>query len=148
VGLITLLAVVLLSFSACAIAADLASRASVIDGDTLEIHGQRIRLYGIDAPKSHHICEAAGQTYRCGQQAALALAGHIAQRTVACEPPRHRSLRPDRRRLPCGRRRLNAWMVAQGWALAYRQYSIAYVGQEEAAHAAGLGIWRGAFTAP
>ncbi len=25
-------------------------RASVIDGDTIEIHGTRIRLYGIDAP--------------------------------------------------------------------------------------------------
>jgi endonuclease YncB( thermonuclease family) len=33
-------------------ASDLAGQASVIDGDTLEIHGTRIRLWGIDAPES------------------------------------------------------------------------------------------------
>src|SRR3546814_20234836 len=27
-------------------------QASVIDGDTIEVHGERIRLHGIDAPRS------------------------------------------------------------------------------------------------
>ena len=35
---------------ALAQAADIAGTASVIDGDTLDIHGTRIRLHGIDAP--------------------------------------------------------------------------------------------------
>ena len=30
--------------------ADVAGVASVIDGDNIEVHGQRIRLHGIDAP--------------------------------------------------------------------------------------------------
>ena len=44
---------------------------------------------------------------------------------------------------------LNARLVSQDWALAYRHYSRAHVADEETARAAGHGsIWRGAFTAP
>src|SRR5258708_546851 len=57
--------------------AELAGRASITDGDTIEIHGQRIRLFGIDAPESRQLCQADGATYRCGQQAALALSDEI-----------------------------------------------------------------------
>ena len=51
--------------------------ASIIDGDTLEIHGKRIRLHGIDAPESGQFCEKDGKQYRCGQQSALALSDKI-----------------------------------------------------------------------
>ena len=47
-----------------------------------------------------------------------------------------------------GRLDLNGWMVASGWALAYRQYSTAYVGAEAEAQTAKLGIWQGEFTPP
>ena len=43
---------------------------------------------------------------------------------------------------------INAAMVAQGWALAYRQFSNDYVGQEGEAREAGLGMWRGWFVDP
>lgn len=49
--------------------------ATVIDGDTIELHGERIRLLGIDAPESGQLCHGGGgASYRCGQKAALALA--------------------------------------------------------------------------
>ena len=43
---------------------------------------------------------------------------------------------------------LNAWLVFEGHALAYRRYSLKYVKQEEAARVAGRGIWAGDFVPP
>jgi endonuclease YncB( thermonuclease family) len=37
-------------------------QASVIDGDTLEIHSTRIRLWGIDAPESTQLCRGEDST--------------------------------------------------------------------------------------
>jgi hypothetical protein len=53
---IVLLAVLVLTQSPVSAADDLAGQASVIDGDTLEIRGTRIRLWGIDTPESSQFC--------------------------------------------------------------------------------------------
>jgi endonuclease YncB( thermonuclease family) len=47
-----------------------------------------------------------------------------------------------------GQHDLNAWLVAQGWALADRSTAPDYVEQEAAARAAGKGLWRGQFVPP
>lgn len=51
-----------------ALASDPATgRASVIDGDAIEIAGDRIRFHGIDAPESWRRClDRAGKVYRYG----------------------------------------------------------------------------------
>src|SRR5215218_1371902 len=102
----------------------IAGRASVIDGDTIEIRGERIRLFGIDAPEAGQTCRGAkGEEYRCGQKAALVLDARIGDGVVTCE-------RKDRDRY--GRtvavcrvygEDLGAWMVGLGWAVAYHSYS-------------------------
>ena len=38
----------------------LVGRASVIDGDTLDIHGERIRINGVDAPESNRVQRNGG----------------------------------------------------------------------------------------
>lgn len=68
------------------IASNLVGHASVIDGDTLEIHGTRIRLWGIDAPESSQLCRGEDSLpYRCGAKAANELDAFIAGRAVSCE---------------------------------------------------------------
>ena len=122
-----LLAVLFAALTAPAGAADVAGRASVIDGDTIELHGQRIRLYGIDAPERAQKCSQYGDSWPCGQRAASVLADRIGTRTVSCKP-RDRD-QYGRIVAVClvGGDNLNAWMVRQGWALAYRHYSTYYV---------------------
>ena len=123
--------------------------ASVVDGDTIEIHGQRIRFHGIDAPESRQECTRSDSTtWRCGQQAALALSDRIGRSIVRCDP-RDRD-RYGRIIAICfkGSEDLNRWMVASGWAVAYRKYSLDYVAVEERAHLAKAGIWSGTFEMP
>ena len=124
-------------------------KAPVIDGDTIEIHGLRIRLHGIDAPESRQECTRPDGTFwRCGQQAALALSDHIGRAVVRCEPR-------DRDRYGCtvavcslGSQNLNRWMVANGWAVAFRRYSQDYVPDEDRARSARLGLWSSSFEMP
>ena len=128
---------------------DLQGGASVIDGDTIEIHGTRIRLNGIDAPESGQRCQnARGTAWRCGQQAALALSDRIGRRQVNCQQTD--TDRYGRVVADCfaGGENLNRWMVREGWAVAYRQYSTAYIAAEDDARTGQRGIWQGRFDMP
>ena len=138
----------MLCIAAGAEGATLSGPATVSDGDSLRVAGQRIRLHGIDAPELKQRCKANGERWHCGRDAARALAQRIGGGHVRCTP-RDRD-RYGRVVAVCraGGVDLNAWVAAQGWALAYRRYSKDYVGEERAARAARRGIWRGEFVAP
>ena len=70
-----------------ALADNLTGQASIIDGDTLEIHGTRIRLWGIDAPESNQLCRGEDSIqYRCGAKAANDLDSFLAKRPIDCLP--------------------------------------------------------------
>src|ERR1700674_3921046 len=142
---IAVLAALMLAPASAAAADNLAGQASVIDGDTLEIHGTRIRLWGIDAPESSQLCRGDDSLqYRCGAKAANDLDAFIARRPVSCLPI---SLdRYGRTVATCsvGDVDLGDWLVRNGLALDWPQYSKRkYDEAQREAEQAGRGMWAG-----
>lgn len=127
---------------------EISGRASVIDGDTMEIHGQRIRLHGIDAPEGGQMCTKNTQTYNCGQQAAFTLDALVSGRTLVCQEKDVDRYGRIVAECFAGATNLNAEMVKSGWALAYRQYSQDYVSLEQHAQSNKRGMWQGEFQNP
>jgi endonuclease YncB( thermonuclease family) len=139
-------------------------QAKVVDGDTLIVDGTRVRLFGIDAPETNQTCSrGGGGAYACGAEAKAALEAKIGGKAVRCEGRRKdmygRTVAvclldaPALGGAPAAAAAaapedLNAWLVQQGYAVAYRRYSQRYVAAEDEAHDAGRGIWAGAFEEP
>jgi len=131
----------------------IAGPARVIDGDTIDIAGVRVRLEGIDAPENGQTCGSrdpamGGRQWGCGAAAAAAVERLIARREVRCW-----SAGTDRygrvlAQCTAGDTDLSAEMVRSGYAWAFVKYSERYVGVEAEARAAGVGVWQGEATAP
>lgn len=127
----------------------LAGEAVVIDGDTLDIAGHRVRLEGIDAPETSQTCTTAeGTTWACGRDAQKALARLIKDKTVLCD--RSGEDRYGRTLGICfvEGENINAFLVKSGLARAFVKYSQLYVAEEAAARQAHAGVWQGDNTAP
>lgn len=121
----------------------IAGHVRVIDGDTIDLDGVRVRLEGIDAPESGQRCKRRliGR-WACGTAATQALEGLVEGRSVRCED---RGLDKYGRMLGvcyAGTTDINAWMVRKGLAWAFVRYSRAYVEEEAEARAERLGIWQ------
>jgi endonuclease YncB( thermonuclease family) len=130
------------------VSADVIGEAQVIDGDTLQVAGERVRLHGIDAPETKQACSLSGGGYPCGQNATRTLSSATAGKVITCKGEKRD--RYGRLVAVCyaGDDDLNARMVRDGWALAYRRYGKDYVPQETQARAAGSGLWQGQFVEP
>ena len=120
-----------------------------IDGDSLRKGDSEYRLHAIDAPELQQNCvSASGADYPCGRDAQKALRALVAGHDLSC-----RILETDRYGravATCMQSRLdiNAEMVRQGWAIAYRQHGLDYIAAETAAKKARRGIWQGPFEMP
>ncbi|WP_127089324.1 thermonuclease family protein [Aquabacter cavernae] len=115
--------------------------ARVIDGDTLEIAGNSIRLADIDAPPLSFTCGAdeAGRPVPCGQRAALFLRELVGLSPVACIPEGRDSYTRDVAQCRVKEQDLGAAMVRAGWALA--SFGTRYVAEEAQAKADNAGLW-------
>jgi endonuclease YncB( thermonuclease family) len=124
----------------------IAGKAHVIDGDSLEVADERIRLFGIDAPEHDQTCGREP----CGEQAIDALKRKVEGRAVSCT---QRDLdRYGRIVAACYLDGVDVggWMVESGLAVAYTTYSTDYVGAEQKARQREAGLWedRASFEKP
>lgn len=122
--------------------------ARALDGDSLVVGVQEVRLFGIDAPEFDQTCQKDSASWACGQIARDQLAALVAGQRVEC---RGQGKDPYGRIVAVcsiGYDELNRTMVEQGWAVAYRQFSDNYVSAELQAKAQRLGIWSSEFVMP
>ena len=123
-------------------------KAITIDGDTIHIGKNKIRLHGIDAPEYKQTCTIDKEIWNCGIESKIALENFILKKEVNCE-----IIDVDQYRRFVGicfleNQNVNQYMVRNGWAIAYKYYSLKFVNDEEFAKKNKLGIWQGSFIEP
>ena len=128
--------------------ADISGTASITDGDTITISGMKVRLNGIDTPERNQTCRKASVKWSCGAKATETLKKWLYNKKVRCLGDTKD--RYDRLIADCfvDGYNVNARLVYEGLALAYRKYSKKYVPEENKARAAKRGLWAGEFIAP
>jgi endonuclease YncB( thermonuclease family) len=126
----------------------IAGRAAVVDADTLEINGQRIRLEGIDAMEAAQHCTVNGKEWACGREAIAALNIWLNGRSVSCTPKGKDRYGRTLARCFVGTEDIQSWLVTNGWALAFRDYSTDFISAEDDAKERKVGVWQGGFVAP
>lgn len=129
-----------------------AGHARVVDGDTLEIEGVKVRLEGIDAPESDQPCllrkPGPPEFVRCGTQATEALVAAVGGKPVVCEGGKVDFFKRLLATCYADGVDLNRWLVRNGHAVAYRKYSTRYVHAEEMSKLEKLGVWSTEFMMP
>ena len=123
-------------------------KAKVIDGDTIHIGNNKIRLHGIDAPEQKQTCSFEGNEWNCGQDATFFLSNLINKKSVSC---RVNDIDQYKRLVAVcfiDNININQIMIISGWAIAYRYYSKDFIKEEKIAKKNKMGIWRGTFEEP
>jgi endonuclease YncB( thermonuclease family) len=121
--------------------------ARVLEDGTLDIGGERVRLYGIWLPRLGRTCSTLLRPTFCAPIPVVVLYEKV-QRFLACEVVRRLSdgtleafCGSRGRRLFDPREDLGAAMVEEGWALARTDAPPEYRALERLAESRGLGLW-------
>ncbi len=123
-------------------------KAKIIDGDTIHISNYKIRLHAIDAPEKKQKCIKNGKEWSCGLESTKFLKNLIGDKQIKCDT--NGQDRYKRYIGVCYKNNvdLNSTMVINGWAIAYRYYSLDYIREENIAKLKKVGIWNGEFEEP
>jgi endonuclease YncB( thermonuclease family) len=144
-----LIAILWLSMIVPALGSEANGIPQIVDADTVYIGQTKIRLQGVDAPEMDQVClNATGKPWTCGIDARAALQRHSDGRSWLCRTSGVNRYGRDLGTCYVGNEDINDWLVREGWALAFRRYSMVYVPDEERARNSRKGLWQGAFVAP
>lgn len=118
----------------------------VIDGDSLRVDGQEIRLVGIDAPELHQTCrDAQGREWQCGRAAKARLV-ELVSRGVDYGRDRY-----GRTLAVCSASNvadLGEVLVREGYAVNFVIDYGGYPAAEREAQSNRSGLWQGDFERP
>lgn len=153
-AMIRVLAIVLLAgilpFGLASAQQQVSGKARVLDGDTLEVGGMAVRLYGLIAPPAQQQCLLQGRTWPCGWEAQMALVNLTAYQWMVCDLV---AMGSDGLPLAVcalggkGGPDLGARLLAEGWGTAVAETPATYRGIIDQARAAQVGLWRGGIQA-
>ncbi|MFN3132437.1 thermonuclease family protein [Roseibium sp.] len=126
-----------------------AHAAVVVDGDTIDIDGQKYRLNGIDAPEYGQKCNRAnGKTWSCGKKSTEALKALLDGKNPDCKGHERDSYNRIIATCYVGDLDLNRELVRAGLAWAFVRYDDIYAEEEANARRKGIGIWQAETQAP
>lgn len=145
-ALLVLVGVAALGFSGSILQAnrsgsDLSGQLRVIDGDTFEVAGTKVRLHAVDAPEMDQICQTQqGKDWACGGWVTKVVSDRYSGVVAYCE-----ALDIDRYGRTVARcsalgEDIGAWLVREGMAFAYVKYGSDYVQLESEAAAFDRGL--------
>ena len=140
--------IILLSLCNFAFAKTINGKPRIIDGDTIHIKSNKIRLHGIDAPETKQTCKIDNEEWYCGKQSTKELKKLINKQNVECVINDVDVYNRYIAICYIDEININQWMVKNGWAIAYRYYSKDYINEEEYADDNKLGIWKSKFIEP
>jgi endonuclease YncB( thermonuclease family) len=120
----------------------------VIDGDTIHIGKNKYRFFGIDAPETKQICEKDNIKIQCGVIARNVLKNKIADKIPKCNVKDKDRFQRLVAECFIGKESLSRFMVREGYAVAYTQYSKDFIEDEKYAKENKLGIWSMNFQTP
>ena len=121
----------------------------IIDGDTIELNGEKIRFSGIDTPEPKQICTLDNIEIFCGNLAAIVLKEKIGNEIVSCQREPEKDFF-GRTLGECfiNDESLSKFLVRNGYAFAFVKYSKKYVEDEKYAKKNNLGLWTMKFEFP
>lgn len=113
----------------------------IIDGDTIELSSEKMRLFGIDAPEKGQPCKRNNASYDCGAASKEHLEFLLTGAKVECVKKKKDKWGRYIALCSADGEDISQLMVRHGWAVAYREYSAAYIEDEEFAKSNRFGMW-------